>query len=225
MSDAGYTNQRSEGYVSLPPRHRDASAVADGASVSAWAAFYDPLRRYVGKRVRDTHAAADITQDVMLKVAARLDSLPPAEKLPAWLFEIARNAIIDHYRARSVRLHADVAAVDPPVEPDDPDEHQQLAGCLGSCLQGMIEHLPEPYREALRQADMLGMGQQEIADRAGISLSGAKSRVQRARQQLRQSFLKCCHLQKDRRGRIIDYRPTDAACRSCDGGDAGEKCG
>jgi len=202
----------------------DAPAQPVGANVAAWAAFHDLVRRFVGKRVDDTHAADDITQDVMLKVAARVGSLPAAEKLPAWMFEIARNAIIDHYRARAVRVHADVATAEPPAQPDDPEVHEQLAGGLLTCLRAMIERLPEPQRTALQQADLLGMSQQEIADRAGTSLSGAKSRVQRARQQLRRKFLECCHLETDRRGQIIDYRPTEAACRSC-AGDGRETCG
>jgi RNA polymerase sigma-70 factor (ECF subfamily) len=49
------------------------------------------------------------------------------------------------------------------------------------------------------------LSQQELARKAGIFLSGAKSRVQRAREKLRQLLLECCHFELDRQGRIIDY--------------------
>ena len=71
-----------------------------------WMELGDRVRTFVGKRVNDSHVADDITQDVMLKVQTQIDSLPPKDKLPAWMFAIARNAVIDHYRARAVRDHA-----------------------------------------------------------------------------------------------------------------------
>lgn len=74
-----------------------------------WGELGAQLRRYIARRVSDSHAADDIAQDVMLKVQTQLDALPPGDKLPSWVFAIARNAVIDHYRARSVREHADVA--------------------------------------------------------------------------------------------------------------------
>ena len=77
----------------------------------------------------------------------------------------------------------------------------------------MIAALPDPYREALILSEYQGLSQKDVADRLGISLSGAKSRVQRARRQLREMFLACCHFEMDRRGRILDYY---ARCPECD---------
>jgi RNA polymerase sigma-70 factor (ECF subfamily) len=86
----------------------------------------------------------------------------------------------------------------------------------------MVTALPGPYREALLLTEYAGLTQQELAVRAGISLSGAKSRVQRGRERLKQLLLDCCHVELDRRGGIIDYRPNCAGC-SCD--DCGPGCG
>ena len=182
------------------------------------------LRRFVGSRVNDPHAADDITQDVILKVQAQLDALPPEDKLPAWVFAVARNAVIDHYRARAVRDHADVADVEPAGDDDDAGR-QEVVRELTTCLLRMIRQLPEPYREAMKMADFDGLSQQEIADRAGISLSGAKSRVQRARQQLREMILDCCTLEQDARGNVVDYDRTDRSSRYCGGDDDERRCG
>jgi RNA polymerase sigma-70 factor, ECF subfamily len=48
----------------------------------------------------------------------------------------------------------------------------------------------------------------------GISFSGAKSRVQRARAKIKEQLLDCCHFQFDRAGQIIDYQPRRDCCAS-----------
>lgn len=79
-------------------------------------------------------------------------------------------------------------------------------------LRPMVEALPDPYREALQLTEYQGLTQQELAQRAGISLSGAKSRVQRAREKLKALLLDCCHFELDRRGGIIDYHSHCPCC-------------
>jgi RNA polymerase sigma-70 factor (ECF subfamily) len=189
-----------------------------------WAELGSRVRGFVGNRVNDEHAADDIAQDVMLKVQSRLDDMPAEEKLPAWVFAIARNAVVDHYRARVVRDHADIAEVEPAADASS-DEQQIALRDLTPCLLRMVEQLPEPYREAMKLADFDGLSQQEIADRAGISLSGAKSRVQRARQQLREMILDCCHVEQDIRGNVIDYETTERSARYCGDEDGKPRCG
>jgi RNA polymerase sigma-70 factor (ECF subfamily) len=179
-----------------------------------WAELGVRLRRFVGSRVRDPHAADDVTQDVMLKVQAQLDALPPGDKLPAWVFAVARNAIVDHYRARAVRDHAALDEVGPVAEAGG-NEHRDVISELTPCLTRMVEHLPEPYRQAMKLADLEGLSQQAVADRMGISLSGAKSRVQRARQQLREMILDCCTVERDARGNVTDYDTTERSAGYC----------
>jgi len=52
----------------------------------------------------------------------------------------------------------------------------------------------------------------ELAARLGISISGAKSRVQRARQKVKDMLLTCCHYEFDRRGAILEYRQRCCCC-------------
>ena len=184
-----------------------------------WAELGTRLRRFVGSRVNDPHAAEDITQDVMLKVQSQLDALPPEDKLPAWVFAVARNSIIDHYRARAV-----VEDVDPVADTGEAEQQAALRD-LTPCLTRMVEQLPEPYRAAMKMADLEGLSQQEIADRAGISLSGAKSRVQRARQMLREMILDCCNVERDARGGMVDFETTERSSRYCGDDDGKPQCG
>jgi RNA polymerase sigma-70 factor (ECF subfamily) len=188
-----------------------------------WTEMGARLRQFVGRRVNDPHAADDITQEVMLKVQTQLNALPPQDRLPAWMFTIARNAVIDHYRARSLREPVELPVLEAAHDSKEIDRQEQVRG-LSECLVRVVEHLPEPYRHAMKLADLDGVTQQEIADRAGISLSGAKSRVQRARQQLREMLLDCCHVERDGRGNVITYQPTARSSHYC--GDADRpRCG
>jgi RNA polymerase sigma-70 factor (ECF subfamily) len=181
-----------------------------------WTELGQRVRRYVGRRVNDSHAADDITQDVMLKVHSQLDSLPPGDKLAPWMFRIARNAVIDHYRrTRSARTHPEL--IGPPVIEDAAAEEQEALRELTPCLLPMMRQLPEPYREAMRLADFEGLDQQEIAVRMGISLSGAKSRVQRARRHLRDMLTHCCDIQRDARGGIMEVERTERSDGYCAG--------
>jgi RNA polymerase sigma-70 factor (ECF subfamily) len=191
----------------------------------SWTEIGDRVRGFVRRRVNDPHAADDIAQDVLLKVQEHVGTLAAEDKLPAWIVSVGRNAIVDYYRARAVRDHAHVADVDPIAASADADGDAAAARELSPCVMRMVEQLPEPYREALKLADFEGLGQQEIADRAGLSLSGAKSRIQRARQQLREMLLDCCHVERDRRGNVIDYQTTDRSARYCGGSEGRPQCG
>jgi RNA polymerase sigma-70 factor (ECF subfamily) len=188
-----------------------------------WLDLGNRVRTFVSRRVNDSHAAADITQDVMLKVQSQLDALPQEDKLPAWVFAVASNAIIDHYRARAVRDHADISEIEP-IDDATEDERQAAIRDLKPCLMRMVEQLPEPYREAMKLADFEGLTQQEIADRTGVSLSGAKSRVQRARKQMREMILDCCYVERDGRGNVIDYETMERSARYCGDQDGKPQC-
>ena len=75
--------------------------------------------------------------------------------------------------------------------------------------------LPEKYRQALMLTEFRGMKQTELAEQLGISLSGAKSRVQRGREMLRESLLDCCHFEFDRLGGMIAYTLRPDCCQAC----------
>ena len=71
----------------------------------------------------------------------------------------------------------------------------------------MIRTLPARYAEALLLTDIDGLTQAAAAERLGLSLSGMKSRVQRGRRLLKQTLLRCCAVELDRRGGVVDSYP------------------
>lgn len=175
-----------------------------------WSEFHDGLRTFILRRVRSEADAEDILQDVFLKVHGSLGSLAEERRLQAWIYRITRNAVIDHYRQRrTVELPTELPD-DADADPSDGPRAQ-----LSTCLARFIQRLPPRYREIMQLTELEGLTQEEAAARLGLSLSGAKSRVQRAREQLRQMFSACCHLEFDHRGRLIDYETTERSCDYC----------
>ncbi|MGE5458424.1 MAG: sigma factor-like helix-turn-helix DNA-binding protein, partial [Methanococcaceae archaeon] len=84
---------------------------------------------------------------------------------------------------------------------------------ISSSVLLMIEELPDIYREALILTEFEGMKQKQLAESLGLSLPGAKSRVQRAREQLKQLLLDCCNFELDHFGNIIDYNQRNKCCK------------
>ncbi|HAX71537.1 MAG TPA: RNA polymerase sigma factor SigZ [Anaerolineales bacterium] len=183
---------------------------------SIYTDFHSKLHRFIAGRVSDPDTAEDILQDVYLKIHSRIDGLREEDRLESWIYQITRNAIIDYYRrARPLDELSDSLASSPD---DEPDAVSQLA----SSVKGMLNCVPEKYREALELTELQGLSQVELATRLNISGSGAKSRVQRAREKLKEAFLDCCHFEFDRLGRVVDYHPN---CEKCARDDYPGNCG
>jgi RNA polymerase sigma-70 factor (ECF subfamily) len=176
-----------------------------------WTAFSDRLRSFIRKRVPIDEDADDILQDVFCKIHERLHQLQDAEKLQAWLYQVTRRAVIDHYRRRG----ATPEASELPDDLADESEPVPVLSELAECLQPMIERLPESYRQAVIMSELQGLKQKDVAAALGVSLSGAKSRVQRARARLKEMLLACCHVEFDRQGRPLDYAPREPTCGVC----------
>ena len=190
------------------PTERDVNRTTE----DIWNEFSRRLRAFTLSRVSDPDDADDILQDVFVKLHTRIDTLRDEDRLAAWLYQIARNTIADHYRARgqTIAVPDTLAVEDEPFESD-------ASGRIAASLKTMVAGLPDRYREAVTLSELEGLPQHEVARRLGLSLSGAKSRVQRGRGMLREALLDCCHFEFDREGRMIDYTPRPDCCRHCAG--------
>ena len=180
---------------------------------SLWEAFHIKLKQFILKRVPDEQSAEDILQDVFLKIHTHIDSLRNEEKLQGWMYQIARNTITDYYREQraTVELPASLLLPEEPLVVDD------VVKELIPSVKAMVDSLPDEYRQALILTEYEGLTQRELAERLGLSFSGAKSRVQRAREKLKGMLLACCHFEFDRLGKVIDYQPKCGCCASNDG--------
>jgi len=172
-----------------------------------WDEFADQMRSFIRKRISGPALIEDILQDVFLKIHANIDNLRDDTKIRSWLYRIARNTIIDHYRKPKIRTE-ELADIGMPDEFPDFDPHWQVV----SELRKMTEALPEKYAHALLAVEFDGISQKAYAKQLDISFSGAKSRVQRGRQMLKDSLMRCCHYEFDRFGKVIDYHPITCCC-------------
>lgn len=171
-----------------------------------WQEFAEKLGQFIRARVSDPATAEDLLHDVFVKVQSRLDKLEDPSKLPSWLYLITRNTIIDHYRTRK-----ETAEVPDSLPAEPPADDAEMAG-LNAVFRRMVQRLPKPYREALVRTEFEGLTQKELAERLNISLSGAKSRVQRAREQLKEMLHECCTFELDGRKRVMGCKPRAAGC-------------
>ena len=176
----------------------------------AWEAFHAPLHQFIRRRVADEATAEDLLQEVFLKIHQQGANLRDARRLESWIYQITRNLIIDYYHSNHHRLTTldDVEVLDLPEELPDDDIVSELL----PCIRAMVLALPDQDRQALILTEYQGLTQKELGERLGLSFSGAKSRVQRAREKLKQELLACCHFELDRRGHILDYYPHCECC-------------
>jgi RNA polymerase sigma-70 factor (ECF subfamily) len=173
--------------------------------------FRSALRGFIRKRVPNDSLADDLTQEVWVRIARKLGDLRDAQKLEGWIYQIARNVVTDFFRRQreTSELPADLAA------PPDDSSIEELRQGLYDYVKGVVHTLPEPHRTALELTMYGGLSQEELAGRLGITLTAAKSRVQRARAEVRKTMERCCRWEFDKLGNIIDYEPRPGGCRGC----------
>ena len=171
-----------------------------------WSRFYAPLRQFVARRVHHGPDVDDLVQLVLERAMAKAER-NAVDNVAHWLFGIARNAVADHYRqhARLLDQRADEVDGEPVLGVTDEDRAEVVA-----CMEPLLRALPEPPAQLLRWADMEARSIQSIADELGISLSAAKSRVQRARQEFLRVTRHCCAISVDARGRVTALTPRTA---------------
>ena len=188
-----------------PPRTVDAAEV--------WEDFHASLLAFIARRVRDRDSAEDILQEVMLRIHRHAGELERSAAVGAWVHQITRNAIADHYRRASGRRE----------RPSGIDLDRQRAGARGRSggASQRARRLPAAHcwsgwRRSKgmrsRSPKWRGSRRRRAAAQLGLSSSGMKSRVQRGRAQLKELLTACCEIELDRRGAVRSYRPLGGTC-------------
>lgn len=176
-----------------------------------WVEFSLPLRRFISKRISNAQDVDDVLQDIYIKIHQNSANLKDDTKIHAWVYRITRNAIVDYYRKKEsvelVELPDDIS--------NENEEELSYNGEIAACLRTMIDSLPEKYKEAVLLTEFKNHTQKELSEKMGLSLSGAKSRVQRGRKMLKDMLLGCCQLEFDRRGNVIEYKHKSIDCKYC----------
>jgi RNA polymerase sigma-70 factor, ECF subfamily len=130
--------------------------------------------RFVNSLVKDHHEAEDITQNVFVKLISAIKKYEPREvPFAAWILRVARNAALDHLRARRMTPCEDVRVQD--------DDHRQISHERGRDLREALEQLPGEQREVLILRHIVGLSPVEIADVLGKTESSVHGLHHRGR--------------------------------------------
>lgn len=169
-----------------------------------WQDFHQQLLAFIIGKVGDKALAEDILQEVFIKVHKNIDAVNEIKQLNAWLYQICRHAIIDHYRSKKndTGQNDDEIAKLVAVEESSADQVQ-----LNTCIGILIADLPEQYRNILLASELEQEKQQSIAEKQQLSLTAVKSRIKRGRQQLKQKLQACCDFEFKENG-------PEAICKS-----------
>ena len=185
-----------------------------------WRQFEASLRAFVRRRIADPYRVDDVVSEVFLRIQKSLHTLEDDERIAAWVFTIARNAVTDDYRRVGRRREDLVAEPVEEISAIDDDESGALSE-LASCIRPLLQYLPEHHRRAVDLVDLQGLAQTAAAAQEGISISGMKSRVQRGRRELRALIDECCAFTLDVRGLPLEYTPAER----CGCGSTAAGCG
>jgi len=175
-----------------------------------WQDIHDPLKAFVLKKVNEASLADDIIQDTFIKMRMNIEKLEDSSKINSWIYQIARNNINDHFRKKTRFLEKppeDIGTLELITEDDDEMKTLIQTKRFSDYASSVVNQLPEKYRDAVYWVDIKGISQNELAKKLNISVSGAKSRVQRGRQKIKEIVLKCCDINADKYGNIVDYVP------------------
>lgn len=174
-----------------------------------WQAYSNSLRVMLRSKISDPDDVEDLLQEILIKTHRNIGTLRAQDKLKPWLFQMANHTVIDFYRKRGKAQSID--ADDLWYAQDQPDVEQQLS----DCILPFVQSLPPKTAALLQAIDIEGRSQKDYAAELGMSYSALKSRVQRGRLKLRETFEQCFHLELDRQGRVVEYRVKPGQCGGC----------
>ncbi|NPD86390.1 RNA polymerase sigma factor SigZ [Lentimicrobium sp. L6] len=171
-----------------------------------WNKFKEELLGFIISKVNDKDLAHDLLQEVFIKIHLKLSTISDKEKLTSWIYQITRNTIIDHYRKN--KQFKEIKEIELKV----PEHEVNYNNDLLCCLKPFIEDLPEKYQDALLKTSYGTLSQKEYAKKQELSYSAAKSRIQRARKKLKDSFKKCCATESDKYGNVFQLDKRNCDC-------------
>jgi len=171
--------------------------------------YYTPVKTYVAAMTRDDWAADDIVQEVFLKVQRKFETLNDEAKLKPWIYSIARNQCLDHFRKVSASRENqtgedhEIDGIQPPLIQLQLERRE-----MSRCVQDKIDLLPSSKREVIILFDTMGLNHQQVADILGIQIGAVKVRLHRARKLLKEILDRDCSFEHDERN-VFVCRPIE----------------
>lgn len=178
--------------------------------LTAWAAHQAELRGFLRHRSGLVEETEDLLQEVFIRALRQDAQFCVIENPRAWFFHVARNILADRFR------HAYEHVPLPDDIPEQLPDEAPMVDTLSQCLPRVLSELPANDRLAITFCDIEGHSQLALAEYLGISLPGAKSRIQRARQRLRERLICACQVTFDDNGEVCCFVPRPPLTESAD---------
>ncbi len=175
-----------------------------------WSEYRASLKSFLHSRVSSPDDVDDLLQEIIIKIYKNLSTLKSDSSVKSWLFQVANHTIIDFYRKRAkLKKKLNNEELWYREKSDDIEQY------LSQCVLPFINALSVESAELLREIDIKGQSQISYAQEHKISYSTLKSRVQKARRELRDLFEDCCAFTFNSRGEIVDFEEKSNSCQYC----------
>ena len=165
-----------------------------------WIDLNEELYKFIFGKIKDEQISKDIHQEVFLKIQSKIHQLKHTSKLTSWVYQITRNTIMDYFRKGTIK-RVSIDNVDFP----EADTANFDYGNLSNCITSKIEALSDKHKEAIILTAFQNYSQKELAEHLNISYSGTKSRVQKAKEILKENILDCPNVASDKTGKLLDF--------------------
>jgi RNA polymerase sigma-70 factor (ECF subfamily) len=192
------------GVVAIRPEEADVVAELKAGSEEAFAwliaTYHQPIYSVIARMLQNPADAADVTQDVFIKVFRGIGSFHGESTLRTWMYRIALHEASNRRRwwSRHCRQEVTIEAetghsadgqplcikdtlVDAHESPFDLAAHEEIR----ARVEAELREIPEPFRSALILRDIEGLAYEEIAEILNVQLGTVKSRLMRGRAQIK----------------------------------------
>ena len=139
-------------------------------------------------------------QRFFFKIQTKVHQLKHTSKLTSWAYQITRNTILDHFRSINPK-NIPIEDLDVPETEIEDFNYANLS----TCITQKIQKLSDKHKEAIILTSFQNYSQKELSAHLQLSYSGTKSRVQKAKEILKENILDCPNVTSDKGGNLLDF--------------------
>jgi len=175
--------------------------------IDAWQKYELELSGYLIKRLKNKEQAEELLQDTFLKAICLAAKFCELDNPRAWLYHVAKNEIIDLLRKNQVSINVSYITIEELENIETSQQEPIAVANLSHCLPLALEQLTADEKHIISRCDIEGMTQRAFAAQFDLTLPAAKSKIQRARRQLRKQLEAQCQIVFDPQDKVCCFTP------------------